>query len=220
MSDVTFHKPPAPVSVRRVPVFLVFGAITATIAQFINGSVLGIAGAAGASGWWFAATAAVILSPAIEEAARMQSMIIMADQPGHARRDQYRWPIVAYGFGFGLTESIPRWIAAASLDPPSVVMFIAPALPLIMHVGLSIAAALYVSMGRPLSGLAFCATFHAVHNAYAITLIDKIPQEFVSAILLVQCVAYALICLALLMFWKSKAPALQFRCSVAADPLH
>jgi hypothetical protein len=152
--------------------------------------------------------APLFVAPLIEEGLRAWVLAQMAKQPGEARPDQYRWPIVAFGLGFGIAEAAPRWVFAAQ-QAPNFLLAVGPALPLVMHVGLTIAIALFVIARRPVLGFALCAVIHAVHNYFAFFVFDTDPI-FVSA-LPVHIGGYALAVVSLLIFWRSHAPKLQFR---------
>jgi hypothetical protein len=224
-ADPIFNKAPPNSSEGRIIVFLASGAfvfflawlgniVVMFCASFVLGTLTLIAEAvaAGAHAWGerylLPYLLPLVVAPAVEEGLRAWVMIQLANSPGKARKDQYRWPVAAFGLGFGLAEAAPRWFVATQQGSEYLSIF-GPVLPLVMHIALTIAIALFVIGRKPILGFALCAMFHVVHNCLAFLVFDTNPI-FTSALpFLIG--AYSLVAAALLVWWSSRAPKLQFR---------
>lgn len=112
------------------------------------------------------AAGAVAVSPIIEEAIRFASLSAM-----------YSWkrtravPVLTRGIGFGLgfggTEALLRWSDALAPESRStVISFVAPVPPMLLHILLSLVLSKLMSLDRPWLGFLICLALHSGYNSY------------------------------------------------------
>lgn len=132
------------------------------------GILVGLAWAATYSLFAFpsGAAGAVAVIPVVEEAIRFAALsALYAWQP--TRTTPIRTRGLGFGWGFGGTEALLRWGDALAPGSQSTVLgFVIPVAPLLLHVLLSIGMSKALSLHRPGLGFFCCVVLHASYNSY------------------------------------------------------
>ncbi|MES1156668.1 MAG: hypothetical protein ABUL73_02705 [Alphaproteobacteria bacterium] len=154
----------------------------------------------------------VIVAPIVEEAMRMAALVALAHVRGPSRPDQYRWPVFCFGLGFAFLEALMHWFGVGGSRDDSLLIHIwGPWSPILLHVGLTILAALFIIAQRPLIGVVINMALHSVHNAYVHHALSRSTLSTLSIALPIQLLLMAGAIALLMLAWRSRAPAMQFR---------
>ena len=154
----------------------------------------------------------IVMAPIVEEAARMAGLLVAAHVKGPPRADQYRWPVFCFGLGFAFLEALMHWFGVGGSTDESLFIHVwGPWSPILLHVGLTIGAALFIISQRPIVGAIVCILLHGLHNAYVYHVLARASLGAISIALPAQLALMAIVIALLMMVWRWHAPRMQFR---------
>lgn len=115
--------------------------------------------------------AAVAFYPVFEELVRAAAVVGIARSAA-----THVTPVMgaAFGLGFGLAEAIRRWIGVLSRTDAHAISYLAPLVPVFLHVLLSVLMWRDVARGHLFRGYLTCLALHVLHNGYVWTIVRNI----------------------------------------------